>query len=116
MLSHLLGLTQEARTDEQPWCTSGVNVGKPGIGGAEDPRVVAWVELREGCGVDADEDGFLRYAGAFGGTGLQEWFQKGSAVTREVSVLVHSLEAISAEGAQMRVDAGADNRDGLGRL
>ena len=96
--------------------TSGVDVGKLGVGGAEDPGVVIWVELREGVGLTQMRNGFLRCAGAFGGRGLQEWFEKASAVTREVSVLVHSLEAISAEEAQMRLDGGTDNRDGLGGL
>ena len=41
---------------------------------------------------------------------LQKWFQKDLDINLEVSVLVHSLEAMSAEEAQMRADAGTDNR------
>ena len=115
MLSQLRAPNPEARTDEYSWGTSGVEVGRLGTGGAEGFQVIAWVELRSDHAF-AEERQFLRYAGAFGGTGLQEWFQKGSAATREVSVLVHSLETMSAVEAQMRVDAGADNRNGLGRL
>ncbi len=49
----------------------GVELARLAIGGAEDPRVIAWVELRDGHGVDADEDRFLRYyTGDFGGTEL----------------------------------------------
>ena len=37
-----------------------------------DLRVVAWVELRDDYGDDADEDQFLRYAGDCNGTEMQE--------------------------------------------
>ena len=33
---------------------------------------MTWIELRGGYGINADEDPFLRYAGDFGETELQE--------------------------------------------
>ena len=69
--------------------------------------------MRDGYGVDADEDRSLRYAGDSGRTELQEGFKEGLEVNFDISVLVHCFEAMSAVDAQMRVDAGADN-GGLG--